>query len=436
MDPDDKVLEMKDYPCHIHSFHIKGTKRTRQSLFESVINPALGAKTFSKILNEINIAADKLQRLDIFQYPIYIEFDCSKDPLAQPDAIDVILSVEEKSRFWIKTGTEIGNDSGSANISLNIRNVFGGAETLEAFMSASTQTSHVFEFCLAKPINGNPDSKIDITAFSLTRNNQNFSSHDEILRGVALRWRGLSRLGFHELSYGSTWRQVCNIAQQATLSIRESAGHSLKSSLTHNFIRDRRDDIMLPSRGYYLRLFQEIAGLGGDVCFLKTETESQLNFPLGKGFILSTSLRNGLLFQTDGQKSKISDRFFLGGAQSIRGFKLNGIGPREDKKDSLGGDIYVAGGLSLFTPLPKLHQHPVKGHLFLNGGSLLQFNPSQPLLKSIKGLSKAPSVSAGIGIVYRSSILRLEVNFCLPLLATTTDKLQKGLQLGLGFNFW
>jgi hypothetical protein len=28
------------------------------------------------------------------------------------------------------------------------------------------------------------------------------------------------------------------------------------------------------------------------------------------------------------------------------------------------------------------------------------------------------------------------VNFCLPLIATNTDKLKKGLQLGLGFNFW
>jgi outer membrane protein insertion porin family len=51
-------------------------------------------------------------------------------------------------------------------------------------------------------------------------------------------------------------------------------------------------------------------------------------------------------------------------------------------------------------------------------------------------LTKAPSVSAGVGVVYKSSILRLEVNFCLPLIATNTDKLKKGLQLGLGFNFW
>jgi len=143
--------------------------------------------------------------------------------------------------------------------------------------------------------------------------------------------------------------------------------------VTHTLVRDMRDDIMLPSRGYFIKLFQEFAGLGGDVYFIKNEIESQINFPLGKGFILSASLRNGLLFPFKGQ-SKISDRFFLGGAQSVRGFKLNGIGPREDRKDSLGGDAYVAAGISLFTPLPKLSRYPVKGHFFVNGGSLVQIN--------------------------------------------------------------
>ena len=61
---------------------------------------------------------------------------------------------------------------------------------------------------------------------------------------------------------------------------------------------------------------------------------------------------------------------------------------------------------------------------------------AQRLVYSFRNLTKAPSVSAGIGVVYRSSILRLELNFCLPLIATNTDKLKKGLQLGLGFNFW
>ncbi|CAJ0763339.1 15869_t:CDS:2, partial [Entrophospora sp. SA101] len=103
--------------------------------------------------------------------------------------------------------------------------------------------------------------------------------------------------------------------------------------------------------------------------------------------------------------------------------------------DSLGGDIYLAGGVSLFTPLPKLRKYPVKGHLFINGGSLIEFDSRRNFLNNFKNLTKTPSISAGIGIAYKSSILRFEINFCLPLIATASDKLKR-FQLGLGINFW
>jgi outer membrane protein insertion porin family len=82
-------------------------------LFESVVYPALQARTLGSIINEVQITTDKLNRLDIFKH-IDVLLDNSSDPFVQPGAIDVILSTEEKSRFWIKTGTEIGNDAGSA----------------------------------------------------------------------------------------------------------------------------------------------------------------------------------------------------------------------------------------------------------------------------------------------------------------------------------
>ncbi|CAG8477879.1 14972_t:CDS:2, partial [Gigaspora rosea] len=95
-------LRNKKFPFYIHSFRINGTKRTRQALLESVIYDALQARTLGTIIDEVRVAADKLNRLDIFQY-VDVFLNSSNDPRT----LDVILSVEEKSRFWIKTGTEI-----------------------------------------------------------------------------------------------------------------------------------------------------------------------------------------------------------------------------------------------------------------------------------------------------------------------------------------
>ena len=47
--------------------------------------------------------------------------------------------------------------------------------------------------------------------------------------------------------------------------------------LQHIFVRDRRNDHILPSDGYMLRIIQELAGLGGDVNFVKHEEEFQIN---------------------------------------------------------------------------------------------------------------------------------------------------------------
>lgn len=73
------------------------------------------------------------------------------------------------------------------NGSINVRNVFGGAETLETNISFGTRTSSAFQFCLAKPINASPNARVDVNAFNLVRNNTLFSSHEESLQGGGIR---------------------------------------------------------------------------------------------------------------------------------------------------------------------------------------------------------------------------------------------------------
>jgi outer membrane protein insertion porin family len=136
-------------------------------------------------------------------------------------------------------------------------------------------------------------------------------------------------------------------------SIREEAGQSLKSSINHTFIRDRRDDMLLPSNGHYVRVSQELAGVMGigNASFFKSELETQLCRQFGggqllknennewvgvhPGLVLSLGLKAGWLAnlnRDDKKASTVSDRFLLGGPLSVRGFKTAGIGPRDYSK--------------------------------------------------------------------------------------------------------
>lgn len=46
-----------------------------------------------------------------------------------------------------------------------------------------------------------------------------------------------------------------------------------------------------------------------------------------------------------------------------------------------------------------------------------------------------PSVSAGVGLIYRLDPIRVEVNFGVPLVASKSDGFRKGIQVGMGVEF-
>ncbi|GAA5815267.1 hypothetical protein MFLAVUS_008773 [Mucor flavus] len=439
---------------HVNAVTILGAKTTRPSFLQSATSKILKSKHMADVINSSQDVAENLMRLDIFDHVnILLDNATDSDPLAAAGSINVVYQVKEKSRVFIKTGTEIGNNEGNMNGSITLRNVFGGAELLETVASFGTRNSSSFQFTLGKPVSASPDSRIDFNAHRVLCNNTLTSSYEELARGAGLRYKTVSRFGYHELSYDMTWRSIDRVSPNASLSIRKEVGHSLKSSINHVFVRERRDDILLPSSGHYIRIAQELSGLLGlgNSHFFKTEFESQFCHQLGggqllkdketdellgvhPGFVLSTTLRAGWLANLSDEKksSSVSDRFLLGGPLSIRGFRNAGVGPR-DYKDALGGNMYWAAGISAIAPLPKLESKPLRAHAFINAGTNV---PSGSNIQStVQDLIKSPSISAGFGLIYRHSIARIELNYCLPITAAKGDQIKRGLQLGIGLNF-
>lgn len=58
------------------------------------------------------------------------------------------------------------------------------------------------------------------------------------------------------------------------------------------------------------------------------------------------------------------------------------------------------------------------------------------LFSNVGQLLHRPVASAGFGLVYSpGASVRLEVNFGLPLMASTSDATRKGFQVGIGIDF-
>ncbi|KAG0280010.1 hypothetical protein BGZ95_011596 [Linnemannia exigua] len=430
------VENIRHDPMKLRKITLHGVGKTRESFLRRILEPAFQARSLHEVIGLSRQAVRRMERFGIFE-DIKIQLDSPRDSWLRDrkDLVDLGIWVKEGSRIQIRTGTEAGNAEASMYGALTVKNVFGGAETLSTSMAFGTRTSSAFQFALATPVLADPDKNLSINLYSQTRNNTQWSSYEEDLKGGALKYSTLSPFGYHELAYEGQWREVCRPSEKATLTIREQCGHSLKSALTHMWVHDMRDEPLLPSTGHYVRVIQEYAGLGGDVNHIRQEIEAQVARSNNAGYILSATVKSGYLHSLNGKPSKISDRFFLGGPMSVRGFKSNGLGPREGE-DSLGGDAYMSAGVSLMTPFPGLSNYDsFKAHFFANAGTLVSVQPGQSATKTIDDLTKAPSVSIGTGIIYRHPQVRIELNFALPLMAAKSDAVSRGWQLGLGISF-
>lgn len=127
----------------------------------------------------------------------------------------------------------------------------------------------------------------------------------------------------------------------------------------------------------------------------------QIALPVGEDSAFHLEGTAGFVLPWGGQKTSVSDRFFLGGVcpEGLRGFNLKGVGPSDGRRpvrgslagdgeqsinarpDSLGGDLSwsLLAALRFALPFESLQAAGLRGQVFLNCGNLAQFQPARPL---------------------------------------------------------
>ncbi len=118
-----------------------------------------------------------------------------------------------------------------------------------------------------------------------------------------------------------------------------------RNALTANFLRNRTDQPLDPHRGFRVQSTVTWAArpLGSDVGFFRWAAESARYDLVGRSTVLSSYVRLGTFFGTGSIRSSDhflppEERFYAGGANSVRGFDRNAIGPGVYVAQSLGVD--------------------------------------------------------------------------------------------------
>lgn len=107
----------------------------------------------------------------------------------------------------------------------------------------------------------------------------------------------------------------------------EAVGNRLTSLVGLSLIYDSLNSRLRPTRGQRMSLGVDVAGLGGDVRYVRGRVDAAKFWSLGSGFIFSTTAEGGVIKSLDGSEVRITDRFYLGEPQ-FRGFDIRGVGPR------------------------------------------------------------------------------------------------------------
>jgi outer membrane protein assembly factor BamA len=163
---------------------------------------------------------------------------------------------------------------------------------------------------------------------------------------------------------------------------------SVRSSmLSATFIRDTRDKPLDAHRGFFQTLDFGISprALGSSDNFARFFGQSAYYRQMNPWLVWANNVRIGLVDSFVGSHVPISERFFSGGADSLRGFPLNGAGPQvqatlctkaDDLATCTARITAPAGGRQLFIinsearfPLPVYKN--LGGVVFYDGGNVL-----------------------------------------------------------------
>jgi outer membrane protein insertion porin family len=117
--------------------------------------------------------------------------------------------------------------------------------------------------------------------------------------------------------------------------------NGLSSSVSATIVTDKRNNRMEPTKGYYLSLGEEFAGLGGNRNFVRSIFDARYYKNLFGDLVLRTKFEAGNIFATDSKRIQSAERFYLGGPNSLKGYDSFSVGPSRKTTDPLRNNALV-----------------------------------------------------------------------------------------------
>ncbi|MDP2939611.1 MAG: outer membrane protein assembly factor BamA [Candidatus Omnitrophota bacterium] len=344
--------------AYVDRIKIRGNIKTRDKVIRRELRIFPGDKFDGVTLRR---SKERLRNLGYFE-----EVSYDIEPGSQENKKDLVVEVKEAKTGEFSFGggySSVEQVVGFVEIEqknfdlFNFPTFTGAGQDLKVHAEIGTVRQNMFLSFTEPWIFDNPLSfGIDAYRTQHKRESDVGYGYDERRIGGDLRLgKDLSEYLHADLKYTLEEINISNIIDEASNELKKERGKNTISRLGFGLTQDSRDNIFDPTKGLLLSGLAEIAGgpFSGDKDFTRLSGKGSLDIPSILNSVLELRLRAGIVDAFgNSEEVPIYERFFSGGAYTIRGYEERKVGPLDPStKDPIGGKSMLVGNIEYTFPL-------------------------------------------------------------------------------------
>jgi outer membrane protein insertion porin family len=375
--------------------------------------------------DKIRLSRERLVRLG---YLTNVTIDTVPVPDA-PDQVDLNVNVVERSTGTFMLGFGFSSaDKIILTASVVQQNWLGTGKSVGLTLNTG-RTQQTIDFNVTDPYFTPDGVSRSFNVFTRNINAQALGLGDYQLRtsGIGLRF-GVPYTELDRVSFGGVYERNdiqlgTNPPPRIQQYVDDFGPQSWQVLAVLGWIRDGRDNPLAPRRGLLMASNFEITLPVGNVHYTRADFAFQYYQPIARSYTLGLSGQVARGWALEGGAYPIFKNYFAGGINSVRGFEIASLGPRDAFGNPTGGQSKLVGSAEFIFPLPGADQ-TIRGFVFVDGGMVwaesIEFS----------GLR----YSTGVGLNWLSPLGPFKLSFGVPLNQQPGDRLQRfQFQIGSGF---
>lgn len=417
---------------YVRRINVAGNARTKDEVIRREVRQ-LESSWYAS--NRIDRSKERLVRTQFFS-------DVNIETPAVPgtaDQVDLNISVKEQNTGSVQFGAGLSSNEGVVfGVTVNQNNFLGTGNRVSAQVNTG-RINTVYSLSYTDPY-FTPDgvsrgfdiykrdvdtSRLQIASFNT------FSVGGGVRFGIPLNERDFLNFG---MAVDLTTVELNPASPQQYLKFCANTSGCGSDSVvgTVSWIHDSRDNILFTNKGVLQRLTLEGSLPVLDLQYYKIDYKHSWYKELNNDFTLMLNGEIGYAQSYGGKNFPFFKNFFSGGVNSVRGYNVASLGPRDidptrGRDFAVGGQKLLIGNVELFFPVPGVTgSKQFRMSTFIDGGNVF----SQDQAYDVGDLR----YSAGLGLSWFSPFGPLKLVFAKALNPQPRDDLQV-LQFQFGQQF-